>query len=87
LAQYNKAPEVTRERLYLDAQEQILSSTSKVIVDQKGGSLLYLPLDKLMATSNAAPVAATSDAAAISAQKETDNSTRDNLRNRDRDNR
>jgi membrane protease subunit HflK len=55
LTQYNKAPEVTRERLYLDAQEQILSSTSKVIVDQKGGSLLYLPLDKLMATTDATP--------------------------------
>jgi modulator of FtsH protease HflK len=49
LTQYNKAPEVTRQRLFLDAQEQIMSSTSKVIVDQKGGnSLLYLPLDKLM---------------------------------------
>ena len=56
LTQYNKAPEVTRQRLYLDAQEQILSNTSKVIVDQKGGnSLLYLPLDKLMATTNASP--------------------------------
>lgn len=52
LAQYNKAPEVTRQRLYLDAQEQIMSNTSKVIVDQKGGnSLLYLPLDKLMGTT------------------------------------
>ena len=55
LTQYNKAPEVTRQRLYLDAQEQIMSNTSKVIVDQKGGnSLLYLPLDKLMETSRAA---------------------------------
>ena len=53
LTQYNKAPEVTRQRLYLDAQEQIMSNTSKVIVDQKGGnSLLYLPLDKLMETSS-----------------------------------
>ena len=51
LIQYSKAPEVTRQRLYLEAQEQILSSTSKVIVDQKGGSLLYLPLDKLMSAS------------------------------------
>ncbi len=61
LAQYTKAPEVTRQRLYLDAQEQIMSSTSKVIVDQPGGnSLLYLPLDKLMATTapTAAPIAA-----------------------------
>ena len=55
LTQYNKATEVTRQRLYLDAQEQIMSNTSKVIVDQKGGnSLLYLPLDKLMETSRAA---------------------------------
>jgi membrane protease subunit HflK len=53
LAQYNNAPEVTRQRLYLDAQEQILSSVSKVVVDQKVGSMLYLPLDKLM-NSNAA---------------------------------
>ncbi|WP_047537001.1 FtsH protease activity modulator HflK [Methylotenera versatilis] len=52
LAQYAKAPEVTRQRLYLDAQEQIMSSTSKVIVDQPGGnSLLYLPLDKLMSAT------------------------------------
>ncbi len=49
LTQYNKAPEVTRQRLYLDAQEQIMSNTSKIIVDQKAGnSMLYLPLDKLM---------------------------------------
>lgn len=55
LAQYAKAPEVTRQRLYLDAQEQIMSSISKVVVDQPGGnSLLYLPLDKLLATTAAA---------------------------------
>lgn len=52
-AEYVKAPVVTRQRLFIDAQEQILSSVSKVIVDQKEGSnsLLYLPLDKLMQTS------------------------------------
>lgn len=56
LTQYQRAPEVTRQRLYLDAQEQILSSVSKVVVDQKGGnSLLYLPLDKLMSATGAAP--------------------------------
>lgn len=55
-AEYVKAPEVTRKRLYLEAQEQILSSVSKVIVDQKeGGSLLYLPLDKLMQASETQP--------------------------------
>ena len=43
------APEVTRQRLYLDAMEQVLSNTSKVLVDVPGGnSLMYLPLDKLM---------------------------------------
>ncbi len=55
-AEYVKAPEVTRKRLYLEAQEQILSSVSKVIVDQKeGGSLLYLPLDKLIQASETQP--------------------------------
>lgn len=54
LTQYNNAPEVTRQRLFLDAQEQILSSVSKVVVDQKAGnSLLYLPLDKLLSASGA----------------------------------
>lgn len=52
-AQYQKAPEVTRQRLYIDAHEQILSSVSKVLVDQKNGnSMLYLPLDKLMSLPN-----------------------------------
>ena len=49
VAEYNKAPQVTRDRLYIDAMQQIMSNTSKVLVDQKNGSnLLYLPLDKLM---------------------------------------
>ncbi len=81
LAQYNKAPEVTRERIYLDAQEQILSNTSKVIVDQKGGSMLYLPLDKLMATTNAAPVSAnTSAASSASNNAKTSESSADQAR-------
>ena len=49
LAEYDKAPGVTRERLYLDMMQQVMQSTSKVVVDQKGGNnLLYLPLDKLI---------------------------------------
>jgi len=58
LSEYNKAPKVMRDRLYLDMMQQVMSATSKVIVDQKGNnSLLYLPLDKLtqVATSAAAP--------------------------------
>jgi membrane protease subunit HflK len=49
LPEYRKAPGVTRERLYLEALEQVLSTTSKVLVDVPGGNpLLYLPLDKLI---------------------------------------
>jgi membrane protease subunit HflK len=52
LTEYEKAPQVTRERIYLDTMQQILGSTSKVIVDQKGGqNLLYLPLNELMRMS------------------------------------
>ncbi|MCK4710103.1 MAG: FtsH protease activity modulator HflK [Gammaproteobacteria bacterium] len=49
LTEYKLAPEVTRERLYLDAMEEVMSSNSKVIMDtQNSGNLMYLPLDKLM---------------------------------------
>jgi modulator of FtsH protease HflK len=49
LAEYQKAPQVTRERIYLETMQNVLGSTTKIIVDQKaGGNLLYLPLDKLM---------------------------------------
>lgn len=49
LTQYARAPEVTRERMYLETMQQIFSNTTKVYLDAKGnGSLLYLPLDKLM---------------------------------------
>lgn len=59
VAEYNKAPGVTRDRLYLDAMQQIYSSTSKVVVDQKGSnSMLYLPLDKLIQQSSGAAASA-----------------------------
>lgn len=49
LKEYKKAPNITRERLYLDMMESVLSNSSKVMVDVDGGNnLLYLPLDKLM---------------------------------------
>ncbi|MDE3010653.1 MAG: FtsH protease activity modulator HflK [Pseudomonadota bacterium] len=47
-AEYQKAPDVTRQRLYLDMMQQVLSSTTKVVAEQKQGSVLYLPLDKLI---------------------------------------
>lgn len=57
LAEYKKAPGVTRDRLYLDTMQQIYSSTTKVLVDQKpgGSNLLYLPLDKLIDASARGP--------------------------------
>ena len=56
-AEYPKAPEVTRNRMYIDAMQQVFSSTSKILVDTKGdGNLLYLPLDKLMQANPSAPV-------------------------------
>lgn len=52
LTEYQKAPQVTRERLYTDAMQQIYSNVSKVMVDTKNGSnMLYLPLDKLLQQS------------------------------------
>ena len=49
LAEFKKAPEVTRERLYLESMEQVFSNTSKVLVDgNNGNSLMYLPIDKLI---------------------------------------
>lgn len=49
LAEYQKAPQVTRDRMYLDAMQQIYGSVTKVLVDSRQGSnLLYLPLEKLM---------------------------------------
>ncbi len=52
LVEYSKAPGVTRDRLYIDMMQQVLTNTSKIMVDQKGGNnLLYLPLDKLIQTS------------------------------------
>jgi membrane protease subunit HflK len=50
LVEYQKAPAVTRDRMYLETMQQIFTNTSKVMVDAKAGSnLLYLPLDKLIA--------------------------------------
>lgn len=52
LTEYAKAPEVTRQRLYLDSLEAVLSNSSKVMVDVEGGNnLMYLPIDKLMGAS------------------------------------
>lgn len=52
LTEYQKAPEVTRERLYLETMQEVLSNTSKVMVDVPGGNnLFYLPLDQIIRRS------------------------------------
>jgi membrane protease subunit HflK len=70
LVEYTKAPEVTRQRLYIETIQQVYANTSKIMVDTKGsGNLLYLPLDKVMQAAGAqiaAPVAA--EAAALPAR-------------------
>ncbi|MCK2089273.1 FtsH protease activity modulator HflK [Thauera aromatica] len=60
-AEYVRAPQVTRERLYIETMQQVMSNTSKVMIDAKGnGNLLFLPLDKLMQQAGARPASAAS---------------------------
>jgi membrane protease subunit HflK len=100
LNEYQKAPTVTRDRLYIDAMQQIYSGVTKVMVDSRNNSnLLYLPLDKLLqqATPNAGAPAAnsSSSSAAVPAPMEAvpaasnsvDLRSRENQRTRDRDGR
>ncbi|MBX3613283.1 MAG: FtsH protease activity modulator HflK [Burkholderiaceae bacterium] len=91
LAEYAKAPQVTRDRMYIETMQEIFANTSKVYLDSRsGGNLLYLPLDRLIQQSAAetargsqsAPAATTPPAA------ETPATSRANgLRSRDRDSR
>jgi membrane protease subunit HflK len=58
LSEYEKAPQVTRERLYLDTVQDVLKNANTIVVDQNSGnSLLYLPLDKLLQKSGKTPPA------------------------------
>ncbi|MGE5451014.1 MAG: FtsH protease activity modulator HflK [Acidobacteriota bacterium] len=101
LAEYQKAPGVTRDRLYIDAMQQVYSNVTKVMVDAKQGSnLLYLPLDKILQMSGAgggatgstpgqSPTggAAESPVAPVvpATAPNADSRSRDGLRSRDRD--
>ena len=81
LAEYLKAPQVTRERLYLDAVEGVMSKNNKVMVDVKGGNnMMYLPLDKLTtpSTSTGAVRKLTIDSSNI---RELTNAVTEQLRN------
>ena len=91
LAEYQKAPQVTRDRMYLDAMQQIFSNVTKVMVDSRQGSnLLYLPLDKIMQMSTLpaapdAPAATSGAPAAAATVLPTDARSRDATRMRDRE--
>ena len=64
LVEYDKAPDVTRDRLYLDMMQEVLTKTNKILVDSKSSNnLLYLPLDKMIEKSNTATPAAVAPAA------------------------
>ncbi|MES2370722.1 MAG: FtsH protease activity modulator HflK [Pseudomonadota bacterium] len=94
VTEYQKAPQVTRQRMYLDTMQTVMNNTSKVVVDQKGGnSLLYLPLDKLQQIVNQ-PSSGASDAllqppvaATTTPPAPVDMRSRDALRSRDREDR
>jgi membrane protease subunit HflK len=87
LTEYAKAPAVTRERIYIETMQQVLTATSKIMMDYRGsGNLLYLPLEKLMQGSAApggdaatAPRPATPEPAPDASAR-----SRETLRNRDR---
>ncbi len=81
LVEYSKAPQVTRERLYQEAMQQVLSSTTKVLVDDKGGAnLLMLPLDKLLqAASAGAPASAVEQSAPMPADSGAPTARNDSL--------
>jgi membrane protease subunit HflK len=93
LVEYSKAPGVTRDRMYLDTLQQVMTNTTKVMVDTKaGGNLLYLPLDKLIQMSGATTAPAPDAAPTIKPSASEppvvpDSRSRDALRGREREGR
>ena len=97
-AEYQKAPQVTRDRLYIHAMKEIYSNVTKVLVESRQGSnMLYLPLDKIMQMNGVAPAETPAGTAAASNDNAnaannnptvppvTDNSRSRDSRQRDRD--
>ncbi|CAM5797184.1 Protein HflK OS=Rhizobacter sp. Root404 OX=1736528 GN=ASC76_18850 PE=3 SV=1 [Rhizobacter fulvus] len=90
LTEYQKAPAVTRDRMYLDTMQQVYSNVSKVMIDVRNNSnLLYLPLDKLLQQTAATPTGAAAVPAPETAPPPAaaDSRSRDNARSRDRESR
>jgi len=88
LAQYAKAPAITRERIYIETLQSVLSSTSKILIDTKAsGNLLYLPLDKLMQQAGVAGLSesqASQRTPDTALPPDTSPRSRDSLRSRER---
>lgn len=93
LTEYSKAPQVTRDRMYLETMQQVFSNTTKVYIDSRNASLLSLPLDRLLqgqgagpgvAPGAAAPAAAPTAVAPLEPASDV-NRAREGLRSRDRD--
>ena len=93
LDEYQKAPEVTRQRLYLEAVESVLANTNKVMIDVEGGNnLTYLPLDRIMqprqdaglSSNGGSNDALSNGASAVRSALDEANRRRGNLRGRDR---
>ncbi len=98
MTEYQKAPAVTRDRMYLETMQQIFSNTTKIMIDTKSGNnLLYLPLDKLIAQTVAnegaaskPPTAGTTtgpapDLQSLDAQHQKDARSRDSRNSRERE--
>ncbi len=94
LNEYQKAPQVTRDRMYIDAMQQIYSNVTKVLIESKQGSnLLYLPLDKILQatqsgnvpTGAVTPPSNSDNSNAASSAVTADPRNRDGSRSRDRD--
>jgi membrane protease subunit HflK len=94
--EYQKAPQVTRDRMYLDTMQQIYGNVTKVLVESRqGSSLLYLPLDKILQMSATGADAGSVPATTVptptpplsTTLPSTDSRSRDAARSRDRDTR
>ena len=98
LAEYQRAPQVTRDRLYLESMQQVYSSVTKILVESRQGSnMLFLPLEKILQqvsqggaaapAPEAAPAAPAAPGTAVPPSSGGDARTRDNSRGRERESR
>jgi membrane protease subunit HflK len=79
LTEYQKAPRVTRDRLYLEAIEEVYSNSNKIIIDSEGsGNLLYLPLDQLRGSGTRSTAGSEGNRASDSATGQLDADTAGN---------